>query len=127
MLILFMIYHLILKKIKLGDRILSKLGLRAKTRDNNDAWRKMVKNTKINNPEITVGIVGKYFATGDFSLGDSYISVIEAIKHAAAFNKIKVNIEWINSEEIEKKGTGSLKKLDGIIVPQGWGSRGSGR
>lgn len=85
----------------------------------------MINNIKNPQKEIKIAIVGKYFATGDFSLSDSYISVIEAIKHAAAYNKVKVNLEWIGTEDIEKNGLKSLKNFAGIIVPQGWGSRGS--
>lgn len=111
---------------KLGENILKVLKLRPKPgKHNNQEWAKMVRNLKTAKDKVKIGIVGKYFATGDFSLGDSYISVIEAVKHAAAYNRTKVEIEWINTEEIEKKGVGVLKKLAGIIVPQGWGSRGS--
>jgi CTP synthase len=53
------------------------------------------------------------------------VPVIEAIKHGGIANKTKVKLEWINTGEIEKNGIKVLKKLDGIIVPQGWGSRGS--
>jgi CTP synthase len=51
--------------------------------------------------------------------------VIEAIKHACAINHCKPVLHWINTEEIEKNGVAGLRKFDGIIVPQGWGSRGS--
>jgi CTP synthase len=115
------------EKDHLGDRILKQFGLKCRSGKNcnNHAWEQFVKNTKISGEPLKIGIVGKYFTTGDFSLSDSYISVIEAVKHAAAYNKCKVKLEWINTEEIEKKGIGDLKKLAGIIVPQGWGSRGS--
>jgi CTP synthase len=115
------------EKDKLGDRILKQLSLKVRNNktDSNKAWEQMVKNTKIKNPEVLIGIVGKYFTTGDFSLSDSYISVIEAVKHAAAYNHVHVKLEWINAEDVEKSGTKILKKLAGIIVPQGWGSRGS--
>lgn len=112
------------EKNKLGQRILDKLGLKAKKNDNK-AWLKMVNNINNARLEINIGIVGKYFTTGDFCLADSYISVIEAIKHACAAAKVKPVLHWINTDDIEKKGTASLKKFDGIIVPQGWGSRGS--
>jgi CTP synthase len=85
----------------------------------------MVKNIRNAKKTVNIGIVGKYFATGDFCLTDSYISVIEAIKHASSVNNCQPVLFWINTEEIEKNGTRSLKKYDGIIVPQGWGSRGS--
>jgi len=112
------------EKDKLGDRILDKFGLKAKQKDLVE-WRKMLNKMKRARKEVSIGIVGKYFATGDFNLADSYISVIEAIKHACIVNKCRPNFSWINTEEIETNGTKSLKQYDGIIVPQGWGSRGS--
>jgi CTP synthase len=114
------------EKDNLGVHILEKLGLKPRNQEaDNGAWKKMVESIKHPRHEINVGIVGKYFMTGDFSLSDSYISVIEAVKHAGAFNHCKVKLNWINAEEIEKKGIKILKGLDGVIVPQGWGSRGS--
>jgi len=109
---------------KLGDRILEKLSLKNKKKDLVE-WRKMVRISKNLKKEVNIGIVGKYFSTGDFSLGDSYISVIEAVKHAGIANRVKVELRWINAEEVEKEGVKILKDLDGIIVPQGWGDRGS--
>lgn len=111
------------EKDKLGDRILNKLNLSRKKKDLEE-WRQMIDNKKNAKKEVDIGIVGKYFSTGDFCLSDSYISVIEAIKHACTFNKCKPNLHWINSEDIENKKK-DLKKYDGIIVPQGWGSRGA--
>jgi CTP synthase len=112
------------EKDDLSAIILEKFGL-PKKKSNNEAWQKMVAATRIQSPEINIGIVGKYFASGDFSLGDSYISVIEAIKHAAAYNKCKVKINWLGAEDVEKEGVKAFKGLDGIIIPQGWGGRGS--
>jgi CTP synthase len=112
------------EKDNLGVRILAKFGLKEKKKDLVQ-WRKMVRKIKAAKKEVNIGIVGKYFATGDFCLADSYISVIEAIKHAAMVNNCRPNLHWINTAEIEKKGTRSLRAYDGIIVPQGWGSRGS--
>ncbi len=112
------------EKDGLGDRILAKLGLK-KRKKGLIEWTKMVKKVKSANKTVEIGIVGKYFATGDFNLADSYISVIEALKHGAAENRAKANLHWINTEEVEKKGTSILRKYDGIIVPQGWGSRGA--
>ena len=112
---------------KLGDNILKELGLKAKQSgaQGQVEWKKFVDNIKNAKDEVKIGIVGKYFSTGDFCLSDSYISVIEAIKHAGAYNKTKVKLEWLNSEDVETQGIKILKGLDGIIVPQGWGSRGS--
>ncbi len=111
------------EKDNLGDRILEKLSLR-KRKHNLVKWREMVNSINDFKKEIHIGVVGKYFASGDFNLGDSYISVIEAVKHAGVTNRVKPYIHWINVEEVEKKGGRILKSYDGIIVPQGWGSRG---
>jgi CTP synthase len=76
--------------------------------------------------QVRIGIVGKYFGTGSFTLADSYISVIEAVKHAAWFLRRAPRIEWLDAEEYERnpKELWSLKEFDGIIVPGGFGSRG---
>lgn len=112
------------EKDKLGERILEKFCLKERQKDLKD-WRKMVNKINKAKKEVNIGIVGKYFSTGDFTLSDSYISVIEALKHGGVANKCKVNLHWVNAEEIGKNGIAGLKKFDGIIVPQGWGSRGS--
>jgi len=112
------------EKDNLGKRLLEKFNLPLKKKDLVD-WRKMVNKIKSAKKPVNIGMVGKYFSTGDFCLTDSYISVIEAIKHAGAANNVKPVLSWINAEDVEKQGVKILKKFDGIIVPQGWGSRGS--
>ncbi len=112
------------EKDNLGDEILEKLHL-PKREHNLDDWRAMVGRMKTADHEVNIGVVGKYFKTGDFSLSDSYISVIEALKHAGMANDTKVKLTWINTEDVEEKGEETLKQFDGIVVPQGWGSRGS--
>jgi CTP synthase len=114
------------EKEQLSNRILEKLQLplRRKEADNND-WKKFSAATKNNKKSVEIGIVGKYFTTGDFNLTDSYISVIEAVKHAAAVNHSKVNLHWLSAEEVERKGITVLSGMDGLIIPQGWGGRGS--
>ncbi len=112
------------EKNNLGSRILEKFNLPDK-KINNDSWRKMTQAIKVKSPEINIGIVGKYFASGDFELADSYISVIEAVKHASAYNHCQTKIHWLGAEDVEKKGNKVFKTLDGIIIPQGWGKRGS--
>lgn len=113
------------EKENMGNRILKKFGLRSKPSNLTD-WGKLVKLIR-NSPKIVnIGIVGKYFETGSFTLMDSYISVIEAIKHAAFSQNRKAKISWISSEEFEKdpKSLKGLKNYDGIIVPGGFGNRG---
>lgn len=114
------------EKDNLSIKILEKLNLPIrKKKPDNEAWKKMQRDSKVKAPVVKVGIVGKYFSSGSFSLSDSYISVLEAIKHAASKNRLKLEVSWLSAEEIEEKGPSSLKAYDGIIVPQGWGTRGS--
>ena len=113
------------EKDDLGNRILKKFKLRAKKTDGKE-WQKLVHNIQNPTSQVKIGIVGKYFKTGDFTLMDSYISVIEAIKHASFFFKAKPEITWISAEKYEEnpKLLTELKKFDGIIVPGGFGNRG---
>ena len=113
------------EKENLGNRILKKFGLRAKKPNLRD-WKKLVKVIKTAKKPVKIGIVGKYFETGKFTLKDSYISVIEAIKHASWYHKRKPEIYWLSAEGYEKnpQSVKELKKFDGIIVPGGFGSRG---
>ncbi len=114
------------EKDNLSLMILNKLNLPVRKKIlNNEAWKKMVQDSKIKSPIVKIAIVGKYFSSGDFSFTDSYISVIEAIKHAAIKNKVKVSMDWLSAEDITKNGTACLKKYQGILIPQGWGGRGS--
>lgn len=109
----------------LSRTILKKLNLKAKKKDLKD-WRCLIKTIKQSEKKIKIGIVGKYFQTGNFTLTDSYISVIEAIKHAAWSYKSKPELVWLSSEAYEKNldKLKELKKLDAVIVPGGFGNRG---
>ena len=116
------------EKEKFSDKLCEVLGASCKKVDEN-AWRKWKKfaSHAHNSKEILkIAMVGKYFATGDFILSDSYLSVIEAIKYSAYSQNKKAQISWINSEDFEKdpKKLKDLKKYDGIVVPGGFGTRG---
>lgn len=113
------------EKDHLSSRILPKLKIKARKRDLKD-WAKLLENIQSAKRSVKIGIVGKYFGTGDFILSDSYISVIEAIKHAAYKFKLRPEISWINSENYEEypNKIKELKEYDGIIVPGGFGERG---
>ena len=113
------------EKENLGSRILKKFGLQAKKQNLRD-WKDLVKTIKIAKKPVKIGMVGKYFETGDFTLMDSYISIIEAIKHASWHYKRKPEIYWISSEKYEKNPrlVRELKNYDGIVVPGGFGNRG---
>src|SRR3984957_11471420 len=86
-----------------------------------ERWR--VINERIHNPEgaVTIAVVGKY--TG---LKDAYKSLIEALSHGGIANKVKVDLDWIESEVFEREDpTPFLEHVDGILVPGGFGQRGS--
>jgi len=115
------------EKENLGNQILKKLDISPKRRKDLKDWRKLIKTIKTADKPVRIGIVGKYFETGKFTLLDSYISVIEAVKHASYFYKRKPEIHWLSAKRYEDS-LGNLKKdfknLDGIIVPGGFGNRG---
>lgn len=116
------------EKDKLGIKILTKLNLKPRRSINNGKlkWIKKVERIFKLSKEIKIGIIGKYFKSGDFILSDSYISVIEAIKHASWFLGYLPKIDWLNSEEFEKNSDNLivLKNYQGIIIPGGFGGRG---
>lgn len=89
-------------------------------------WRDFAKSTHHENKKLKIGVVGKYFNTGDFTLSDSYLSVIEAVKYSSYNKGFKPVFTWISSTDFEKnpKSINELSKYDGIIVPGGFGSRG---
>lgn len=109
----------------LSRLILKKLNLPYKKTDLGK-WYDLVEKIKHPKRKVKIGVVGKYFGTGDFVLSDAYISVLEAIKHASYKNNAKPEISWINSELFEKepKKLSELSQFDGIIIPGGFGSRG---
>lgn len=110
---------------KLGEKILKKFGLKNKKADLSD-WKKMVDRIDAARTPVKIAVVGKYFSTGAYTLADSYISVIEAIKHAAWKEGVKPELTWINSEDFEKdpKSLERLTEFDGVLVPGGFGARG---
>ncbi len=110
---------LMLEDAGLGDYIVSKLRLKAK-RPNLDEWREMVARMKEPKPKVRIAIVGKYI-----ELRDAYMSVKEALFHAANAHGRDLEIDWIYSGDLEKgEGFDRLTKADGIVVPGGFGDRG---
>ena len=82
-------------------------------------WKKIISIQKSSEGEVNIGIVGKYT-----SIIDSYKSLIEAITHGGIANKTKINLVWIDSENIDNVSN-CFKDVHGIIVPGGFGERGS--
>ena len=117
---------LILEQQDIGGKLLKILGIPARKSDMSE-WKEFFqKYNRRDNKKVKIAVVGKYFGTGDFTLADSYVSVIEAVKHASVSAGARADLDWIDSEEFENKPT-TLKKLekyDGIIVPGGFGARG---
>ncbi len=110
---------LMLEKEGLADSVCHHLNLENKQPNLSD-WIEMVERQKNAHKEVTIGLVGKYVA-----LQDAYLSVAEALHHGGIVNDAKVNILWINSEEINRENVkDTLSKCDGIIVPGGFGNRG---
>jgi CTP synthase len=87
---------------------------------NLDMWARLVHAMDNPQHEITIGMVGKYV-----DLTESYKSLIEALRHAGLHTSTRVNIEYIDSEEVETGGTAALSRLDAILVPGGFGKRGT--
>ncbi len=95
------------------------LGLKDKA-PNLTEWNKMIDNMKNPTKEVNIALIGKYVA-----LHDAYLSVVEALKAAGGAHRTKINIIWIDSENIKKSNVAKLlKNINGIIVPGGFGSRG---
>lgn len=114
---------LVLDKQKLGERILKRSGLRP-IKSDLDEWKKFVKKANDATKPVRITFVGKYFGQ---RFVDSYISIIEAVRHAAWHNNRKPMRNYIESESFEKDES-KLSESDsfgGIIVPGGFGPRGS--
>ncbi len=108
-----------------ADLVLGTFGL-ARKQDDLSKWKDFTDKVESATKEIKIGVIGKYFSTGSFTLSDAYISVLEAIKHASAHEGVKAKILWLNSEEYEKDANKlkELDDLDGVLIPGGFGSRG---
>lgn len=109
----------------LGETISHKLQLKQK-KPNFGEWQKFIRLSNTTTQKLKIAMVGKYFGTGAFVLHDSYISVIEALKHAGIHNHADIVIDWVSSTDIEHRGAArALKGYAGIVVPGGFGSRGT--
>jgi CTP synthase len=103
---------------QLDDIVIEMLHMEAKPADLSE-WERVVDSYRNPDAEVTIGMVGKYM-----DLTESYKSLSEALVHAGIQARTRINISYIDSEEIEKQGTDLLKTMDAIIVPGGFGKRG---
>ena len=110
----------------IGDILVTELGLMPRKRSRElVAWKHFADKAKNGRKRVKIGIVGKYFETGDFLLSDAYISVIEALKFSAYALSAKAELHWLDAKKYEGgKGVAGLKKFDGILVPGGFGETG---
>jgi len=111
---------------KFGDKVLWSFGVQSKKKGGMRKWKQMVDTIEHTKGEVKIGVIGKYFSTGDFTLSDAYLSVIEAIKHASWAQGKKPKLVWLNSEEYEKSPAKlkELLQMDGVVIPGGFGTRG---
>ena len=109
----------------LADGLLEKLHLESRTKDLTE-WEAFLAKAHAATKPVKIVIAGKYFMTGDFTLTDSYISVLEAIRQASYWNDRTPEIHWIDTEDFENnpEKLKELSQYDGVIVPGGFGSRG---
>jgi CTP synthase len=112
---------LVMEAQGLGDNLLGKLTLRERRNDMKE-WERLVERMKSLEKEVEIAIVGKYT-----DLRDSYISIVEALRHAGTHHGSRVKIKWIESLELEDDPARvrDLEGVSGILVPGGFGKRGS--
>ena len=112
---------LMLEELDLGDYLLERIGVQARRSPKWEEWEQIVANVKRERPAVNVALVGKYV-----ELHDAYFSVREALEHAGLALGVDVKISWVHSSDLEKgRDWDQIHQADGIIVPGGFGSRGT--
>ncbi|MEQ1499777.1 MAG: CTP synthase [Parcubacteria group bacterium] len=112
---------------KISSVILKTLHMRKKSNNSEiEDWKKFVDKRRNAKKVLDIAVVGKYFDTGEYTLSDAYVSVIEAVKFSSYWKDSTTNLTWINSKDYEKnpEKISELSKFDGIIVPGGFGESG---
>ncbi len=112
---------LVLEKQGILKKIFKIFKLQTSKKPKLEKWKALTKGRNGILP-IRIGLVGKYVNFGQGKHADVYVSVMEALKHGGIANDVEIKIEAIDSSELDEE---VLKKYDGIVVPQGWGSRGT--
>ncbi|HQV73290.1 MAG: CTP synthase [Dokdonella sp.] len=102
----------------LDDIVLDRLGIKAKAADLSE-WKAVVEAIEHPKDEVSIAIVGKYVEHKD-----AYKSLGEALRHGGLKQHTRVNLRWVESEEVERRGGEALKDVDGVLVPGGFGKRG---
>ena len=108
-------------KEKLDERVLSYFNIKSKKKPNLTKWKKITLNVLRSKKEVNIGIIGKYV-----NLKDAYKSLDEALAHGGISNKLKVKLDRIDSDSLRVDNLDALlKKVSGILIPGGFGKRGS--
>jgi len=111
---------LLLEEAAVAELVMDRLGLEARKKPDWNNWENMLKEISRPKPKARVALIGKYV-----ELHDAYMSVREALKHAALQAGVELDLEWVHSSDLEKgKCWDILETVDGVIVPGGFGSRG---
>ena len=111
---------LMLEKTPIAEILLNRLNLKARQAPDWHEWENLVAEVKRPKPTVNIALVGKYV-----ELQDAYMSVREALKHAATANGVELNLSWIHSRDLEDKPIEQIfEGIDGIIIPGGFGNRG---
>ncbi len=111
---------LLLEEAGVGDYLVEKLGLESRKRPDWNPWQQLVEKVRREKPKVRVALVGKYV-----ELHDAYMSVREALRHAALSLGVEVEIAWVHSADLEKRKSWEVvEAAHGILVPGGFGSRG---
>lgn len=109
---------LMLHRQGFDDWVIRELQLEA-TESKIDDWQDLVERINAARDKVRIGVIGKYI-----HLKDAYISIYESLNAAAYHHGVELEIVRIDSEELEKNGTGPLENVDGILIPGGFGARG---
>ncbi len=111
---------LIAEQAGIGEYVLERVGMKPRRKPNWTEWENLVANIKRKKPVVRIALVGKYV-----ELHDAYMSVREALRHAAWDLGVEVEIAWVHSGDLEKdRSWEPVREADGIIVPGGFGDRG---
>ncbi|HEX9017970.1 MAG TPA: CTP synthase [Anaerolineaceae bacterium] len=111
---------MLLEDASVADFIMQRLNLESRPTPDWTRWQRLIEETRQTKPTVKVALVGKYV-----ELHDAYISVREALKHAALHLGVELDLHWVHSAELEKgRGWEAVEAADGVVVPGGFGSRG---
>ncbi|HEX7973318.1 MAG TPA: CTP synthase [Anaerolineales bacterium] len=111
---------LMLERLGVADYLLERLGLEERRKPDWSQWERLVAEVRRTKPVVNIALVGKYV-----ELQDAYMSVREALKHAALALGIEVEMSWVHSSDLEKgRGWDVVRQANGVLVPGGFGSRG---